>query len=271
MLPTRGASCRLSHDRATMAEGSCQQIMKIPKRWWTACLGAVLLSEVGADAKTIRFGGYDWTVRSGQGGPGPNQWDESNVWLDDSGFLHLKIRRRDGTWSCAELTLQQRLGFGRYQFQIDGPIDRFDPNVVLGLFNYPTRDVGGDATHEIDIEFARWGNPKFPIGNFTVWPVEKALKPTSKTFEFRLTGNGSTHRFEWTSTQVRYQSMQGHRDNDDELIQTWNYAPSDSAKRIAQQPMPLHLNLWLFRGQPPTDAQEVEIVVRSLRFTPIPQ
>ncbi|MCC6235673.1 MAG: glycoside hydrolase family 16 protein [Verrucomicrobiales bacterium] len=242
--------------------------MRTPKRWSIACMAAVLLSGLSADARTLRFGGYDWTIRSGQGGPGPNRWDESNVWLDDAGFLHLKVRHRDGVWTCAEVTLQQRLGFGRYQFQIEGPIDRLDPNVVLGLFNYPTSDVGADATHEIDIEFARWGNPKFPIGNFTVWPVEKTLKPTSSTFEFRLTGIGSTHRFEWTPTQVRYLSLQGWRDDDQERIHSWNYAPSDPAQRISQRPLPLHLNLWLFRGQPPTDQQEVEIVVRSLRFTP---
>ena len=82
--------------------------------------------------------------------------------------------------------MRKRLGFGRYQFQISGRIDRFDDNVVLGLFNYPTGDVGPDATHEIDIEFARWGDAKNPIGNYTVWPVEKSLKQVSKSFPFDL-------------------------------------------------------------------------------------
>ena len=49
------------------------------------------------------------------------------------------------------------LGFGRYQFQVIGRIDQLDPNVVLGLFKYPTPDVGPDGTNEIDIEFAQWG------------------------------------------------------------------------------------------------------------------
>lgn len=242
--------------------------MKTRVPWILASLVVTLTQPLHTLGATISFGGYDWAVRSGAGGPGPNRWEESNVWLDAAGFLHLKIRVRDGTWSCAEVTLQKRLGFGRYQFQIDGPIDAFDPNVVLGLFNYPTRDVGGDETHEIDIEFARWGNPKAPIGNFTVWPVEKALKPTSKTFEFRLTGPGSTHRFHWSPTRVFYQSLQGHRDDDQELISDWNFAPPDSVKRIAQHPLPLHINLWLFQGRPPKDMKEVEVVIRSVRFTP---
>jgi hypothetical protein len=32
--------------------------------------------------------------------------------------------------------------------------------------------------------------------------------------------------------------------------------------------MPVHLNLWCFKGRPPTDAKPVEIVVESFTFTP---
>ena len=38
---------------------------------------------------------------------------------------------------------------------------------------YPTPDVGPDGTHEIDIEFAKWGVPDAKIGNYTVWPVKR--------------------------------------------------------------------------------------------------
>ena len=58
-------------------------------------------------AKHIEFGGYTWTVKSGRGGSGPNEWDENNVWLDASTNLHLKISQGYGKWSCAVL---QQLG-----------------------------------------------------------------------------------------------------------------------------------------------------------------
>jgi hypothetical protein len=222
----------------------------------------------GAAAASISFGGYEWTVRSGQGGPGPNTWAESNVWLDAQGGLHLKIRQQEGKWSCAEVTMRKRLGFGRYQFQVEGRIDRFDDHVVLGLFNYPTADVGGDSTHEIDIEFARWGRATNPMGNFTVWPVDKAVKQTTKTFPFTLTGGTSTHRFDWSPGRVSYQSLQGLRDDDGEEIARWVFEPADASKRVSAQPMPMHFNLWLFRGQPPKDGKEVEVVIRSFRFSP---
>jgi hypothetical protein len=106
--------------------------------WKTKCVRAGLFMVLGfsTQAKDIEFGGYIWAVRSGRGGPGPNAWDENNVWLNTSTNLHLKISQRDGKWSCAEVTMKKRLGFGRYQFQTTGRLDRFDDNVVMGLFNY---------------------------------------------------------------------------------------------------------------------------------------
>ncbi len=140
--------------------------------------------------KDIEFGGYTWTVRSGRGGPGPNAWDESNVWIDVATNLHLKITQRDGKWTCAEVTMRKRLGFGRYQFKVSGRLDRLDDNVVLGLFNYPTGDVGLNATHEIDIEFARWGNHRNPMGitPFGQWRSRSSRCPTPSRSPWLATG-----------------------------------------------------------------------------------
>jgi hypothetical protein len=234
-----------------------------------ALASSVFLFSIGlVTAGSIQFCGFDWTVRSGRGGPGPNLWDTNNVWLDASGALHLKISRHQGQWSCAEITLPKRLGFGRYDFQIKGAIDQLDDNVVLGLFNYPTREVGPDATHEIDVEFARWGDPKNPMGNYTVWPVDKALKQQSHSFPFSVEGGESTHRFTWNRSQIEFKSWRGFRSDGDALFGDWTFRPEDAARRISQQPMPVHLNLWLFRGVPPKNGQELEIVVQRFTFTP---
>jgi hypothetical protein len=127
-------------------------------------------------------------------GPGPNSWDENNVWVDQDGYLHLTITNRGGQWYCSQVSMAGRLGFGRYQFWVIGRIDKFDPNVVFGLFNYPTPDVGPDGTHEIDIEFADWGKPKAPIGNYTVWPAKTGFNRAYKRFSIALNGDFTTHR-----------------------------------------------------------------------------
>jgi hypothetical protein len=37
---------------------------------------------------------------------------------------------------------------------------------------------------------------------------------------------------------------------------------------IGDEPMPVEINLWLFKGQPPKNRQQIELIVRSFTFTP---
>jgi len=237
------------------------------QRTWIVLLGLGLFSVPRVEAKDIVFAGYTWSVRSGHGGPGPNTWEENNVWLDGATNLHLKIACREGRWSCAEVTLRERLGFGRYQFQTTGRIDRLDDNVVLGLCNYPTGDVGPDATHEIDIEFARWGRAANPIGNFTVWPTEQGLKHVTHPFVFVFSGDAATHRFDWSRSRIVFESLNGHHDDQSQALAAWTYSPEEPARHISARPMPVHINLWLFQGRAPKDGQEVEVTIRDFKFT----
>jgi hypothetical protein len=188
--------------------------------------------------------------------------------MDDKGRLHLKISRKNDRWACAEVSTTRRFGFGTYQFQVVGRVDQLDRNVVLGLFNYPPRSVGPDGTNEIDIEFARWGLPDAPIGNYTIWPAEQGVKQTSKTFSFTLTDDDTTQRFTWKKESILLQSLRGHRDDSDEEFGRWLFHPADYQRRIPQQPMPVLINLWLFRGKAPTDGREVEIILMGFKFTP---
>ncbi|MBL0345593.1 glycoside hydrolase family 16 protein [Candidatus Villigracilis affinis] len=217
--------------------------------------------------RIIQFSGYDWVVRDGGlSGPGPNTWSGSNVWVDENGDLHLKISRTESGWTCAEVTTIERLGFGIYQFQVIGPIDQLDANVVFGMFNYPTEDVGPNATNEIDIEYAHWGNPEWPIGNFTVWPAQSGVEQTSESFPVTLNGTYTTHRFVWESQKILFQALHGHRDDNENEIANWLYKPDEPLVHISQQAMPVHINLWLFQGQPPVDGNEVEVIIHSFTF-----
>ncbi len=232
-------------------------------------ISSQVLGLVSAHSDTIKFSGYEWEVKSGEKlGPGPNSWKPSNVSVDDKGCLHLKISKVDGVWSCGEVAMTKRLGFGTYQFQIAGRIDQFDKNIVLGIFNYPTPDVGSDGMDEIDIEFAHWGIPDAPIGNYTIWPAKKEVKQTSHVFKFNLKDELTTQRFIWKSKSILCQSLRGHRDDDKEEFGRWLFEPKETNDRIPQQPLPVLLNLWLFEGHPPSDGKEVEIVIKNFKFTP---
>ncbi|MCF3639164.1 glycoside hydrolase family 16 protein [Rhizobium sp. TRM95111] len=233
-------------------------------------LAALSMTAASAVAKTLRFSGYDFVVRAaGKGGPGPNNWDPANAWLDKQGRLHLKLDKRGGRWFAAEVYTKKRLGFGTYEFKVSGRVDKFDRNVVLGLFNYPPADVGEDTTNEIDIEFARWGRKTNAIGNYSIWPAESGVDYTTKSFDFTLnSGAASTHSFDWRSRAIDFLSREGHRTDKGRVIHRWTFAPKQYRKRIPQDPMPLHINLWAFQGTPPSDGKPVEIVIDSFRFTP---
>ena len=62
--------------------------------------------------KTLHFSGYDWLARSAGSDRGgePNDYDPENEWVDEKGFLHLRMQDRNGKWTCAEVYLTRSLG-----------------------------------------------------------------------------------------------------------------------------------------------------------------
>jgi len=210
---------------------------------------------------TIRFAGLTWNVKNGIGGPGPNNWSDSpsNVWVDADDQLHLKIRKSGNTWYCSEIIAQQSFGYGEYRFYVASSVEKYDPEIVTGLFTYETDN------REIDIEFSHWGNTANAEGWFTVQPV---LSGNQQSFTMNLQSENSTHKFIWGNSSIFFQSYLGHYENlpsQDSLIREWtytgNYNPPAGNER-------LHINFWLFGGHAPVNQQEAEFVVKSV-FVPL--
>lgn len=220
-----------------------------------------------AGRPTLRWSGHLWNVKEGSGlGPGPNHWSADNAWVDGNGFLHLKISRAGGRWRAAEIGTARSLGFGTYQFWMEGRVDLLDPNVVLGLFGY----AGPDGTNEIDVELGRWGDAAGPNASYTVYPSVHGLPHVSEAFGLELEGTFTTQRFRWEPGRVVFQTLGGHRDDDASQIHGWSFAPAvDAARKIPQRAMPARLNLWLMNGAPPMNGREVEIVIRRFAYTPL--
>jgi len=212
------------------------------------------------------FSGYTFNVRSGGGGPGPNNWSTQNAWVDANGYLHLKISYSNGQWNAVEVYTNQSFGFGSYQFKVIGHPEVMDQNVVLGLFPYTTPAIGPDGTNEIDIEFATWGGAQTEHGNWTVWPANTSGVNTSHQFDMSANTGMSTHRFSWSSQQIYFQALTGLTDNNTGQYANWTFAPSDNVNLIPQNAIPLHMNLWLFQGQPPRDGAEEELVIAEFKW-----
>jgi len=239
-----------------------------------AVLAAACFSVSAQAQTTVQFSGYVWDVRQAEtGGPGPNCWDPKSVQVDALGRLHLRLTHRNGQWQCAEVSTQKSFGFGRYEFEVIGPLDKFDPNVVLGLFDYPNSSQGPDGTNEIDIEYSRWGKPSALPASTTIYPAtaqQAKLGPSAVSYAFPVPSglSDTTQRFARTAHFVRVQCLRGHQEGDSGEYARWLFQPANS-QCLPQQPLPVHLNLWLFHGHPPLNGQELEVTIERFSFVPM--
>ncbi len=223
-----------------------------------------LFMNTNTDAREISFAGLTWQVRDdGKGSPGGNFWRDENVWVDNFGRLHLQIRKVENTWTCAELQTIERFLFGKFSFEIIGRIDEFDKNIVFGLFKYP-QEKNRDGFDEIDIEFSKWGKDENGIGNYTVYSDVNGFAEDNYNFQFALEGTHSTHSFTQSANNIIFQSFHGHRNENKSggEIRELRFFGSN----IAKKPMPIYLNFWLFRGVPPSNSKEAEIVINDLEI-----
>jgi hypothetical protein len=218
--------------------------------------------------QSFSFAGLTWERKNGCGGPGPNCWEPANVTLQGDG-VHLRLTRQSGMWYSAEIRTTAPVPTGSYAFQLVGRSDLLDPNVVLGTFLYD--DAAGEAADpcpaELDLESSRFGDPLAPNGHFATYGSSACGAADWLSFSYVLTGDFTTHRIDWSPGVVTYSLLHGHRCSPEipqHLIARRTFA---SPLVPAAGGMRLHVNLWAFAGQAPTDQQEVEVVIRDVVTT----
>ena len=204
------------------------------------------------------FGGLTWQCKAEpQFGPGPNTWGADLAWVDQQGRLHLKIAKdAAGNWQCAEVTSDKSLGYGEYRFTFAGRLNELDRNIVLGLFTYL------DDAHEIDFELARWGQAAdAKNAQFVVQPATASRIVRFATGEVQRL----TCVLVWAADRVQWQCREGAGGPEARSLAAWTFTgntiPTASQEKV-------HMNLWLMRGQPPTNGQAAEVVIESFEFRP---
>lgn len=215
-----------------------------------------------AGARTLEWAGKNWVVKNGSDlGPGPNDWSDSTntVWVDENGFLHLKIAYISNAWHCAEVVSEQSFGYGEYRFKVATDLDQLDTNTVGGLFTYL------DDNNELDVEFVRaWTGT-----NNVSYATQPARPGNTYHFYAEFTeGNYSTHRFIWETNSIFYQSYFGHAEPPPAsgfVIAEWTYASNSIPVAGGER---VHLNMWLFQGRAPADTNHLELILHD--FTHVP-
>lgn len=246
--------------------------MKKPPAAALLVLMAVLgTAQLAAQTQTqyIDFSGYRWMVRRNDDPQGPmdNRFGPLgvNVFLRADGALILKIAKYNGYWYSGEVDTVQSFGYGTYTFQVETPIPKLHPDVIVGLFNYK------DSRNEIDIEFSSWGwAPEDIVGDYCVQPW--TTPGNLQYFDIKRFTVPSTHQFVWTSTRIDFYSWIGYGPkppaNDPSLVTSWSYT---NQAGIPKTTMPVLLNFYLFDGKDPRNYPNLlmEVVIKSFTFTPL--
>ena len=212
-------------------------------------------------SKVIHFSGYDWNVRaagSDRGGE-PNAYDPENAWVDQNGHLHLLMQQREGTWSCAEVSMTRSLGYGSYIFVVQDT-GHLSPSAVLGL--YTADDLRTDDVRtELDIELSRWGIPASKNAQYVIQP----FYVPENVARFTAPPGVLTHMFRWQPGTAFFQTVRG--------LQTGSSTAKVSEHKFTSGvPVPanetVHMDLYDFRHSRNSSQQPVEVVIEKFEFLP---
>ena len=225
--------------------------------WFVGNHGAILKRTI---PRTISFSGQQWFVRNAYGGPGPNYWcdNDSSVWVDNSGYLHLKVRKIGSVCYSSEVSTVGHTHPGVHRFYLIGRPDLLDQNLVFAPFLYR------DDTTEIDIEFSKWGRASPDSAQFVVQPSDSPGHV--ERFPIQLNGTYSTHYFDWETNSVIFKSFNGHYTDppSGNLINQWTYTGKNIPNLGDTNGFQVHINFWMDGGNAPTNGQDAEMIVSSV-------
>ncbi len=239
--------------------------------YFAIAAGSALEAQTTLSRQSISFSGRQWTVRQTvkPEGPGNNTFGgkDLGVLLNQDGSVTLRIFQKEGTWYAAELTTQQRTGYGEYIFRVRTAPRELDPNVVLGLFTYS----GGAAYNhrEIDIEFSAWGVKNAPVlGQYVIQPYQSPGQLFA--FDISQIKEPASYSFTWTEGKIDFLSWKGYgprpEDGSTDIIAAWSFADP----KVVPKPSPnVHMNLYLAKGDmPPSGRGLTEVTIDSFEFIP---
>jgi hypothetical protein len=215
-----------------------------------------------APAKQLKFSGYDWHVRtiaSDRGGLN-NLYDPENAWTDKSGALHLRLKKHDGRWTCAEVVMNQSLGYGTY-ITVTREISQLIPEAVLSLTTFD--DWGGEEHfREMDVEMSRWGNPAAKAN------AQFAIQPfyvPGNLMKFTAPAGTLTHVMRWEPGRVSFKTVRGSSDRPGAPV----VAEHVFTTRV---PTPgketFQFLYYVVAGEPASTKDENEVVVERFEYLP---
>jgi hypothetical protein len=210
--------------------------------------------------KKLQFSGYEWEIRqvpSDRGGE--TIYDPANGSTDANGFLHLRIARHAGKWTCAEVRLTQSLGYGTYSFVVQDT-SHLEPAAAFSMFTWD--ELGANENHrEVDIEISRWGDPNSKNGQYAVQPYYVAANVT----RFTAPSGRLIHSFSWEPGRLSFRTTLGSATPTGSSIVAHHVftsgVPSPGGESV-------RMDLYVFGYSPTPLEHEAEVVIEKFKYVP---
>jgi hypothetical protein len=214
-----------------------------------------------APPKTLHFSGYDWSVRAAgsQRGGQFNSYDPTNAWTDQNGYLHLRMGVRNGSWTCAELSMTKSLGFGSYKFTVQDSA-HLPPTAVIGMYTWD--EAGAGPFHnEIDIELSRWGNATGMNAQYVIQP----FYIPQNVFRFAAPAGVVTYAFRWEPGSLSFNAYRGSAGASNAGAVSAHTFTSGIPTAATET---VHVDLYDFHHSSASSQQPVEVVIEKFEFLP---
>jgi hypothetical protein len=154
----------------------------------------------------VNFSGFRWRVRkvpSDRGGT-KNPYDPNNVYVDQSGALHLQIVNRNNQWTCSEVNVTRSLGYGTYVFTVEDA-SHLDPAASFTMFTWDHSSTQGNHG-EFDVNIGRWGEAQNGDGD-AQFAIQPAFLPLNMA-RFKEPGGRLQHTIVWEEGRVTMTTTQ---------------------------------------------------------------
>jgi len=154
----------------------------------------------------LKFSGYDWDVRmtdSTKGGMN-NLYDAENAWTDASGALHMQIKKKSGSWSCAEIWLNRSLGYGTYSVTVRDT-SHLEPAANFSMFTFD-ESASDEHFRELDVEVS---GPGDAANKNSARYVKQPLYMAGNLFAFAAPSGTLTYVLRWESGHASFKTFRG--------------------------------------------------------------
>ena len=238
--------------------------------------GVLAWAQYPEEPTRVSFSGRDWGLRvtgnvpGDASGPGPNYWsDDPSVVNVGRDGLHLKIARIDDHWQSGEVYLPESLGYGTYTVRLSSPLDNLDDRTVAFPLWIGTAPLEEASRTGLGNEY-RGADSGSKTSNARTVLQTDAASGDSRPYVQPATDH-FTSQIEWQADHVTFRIWDGWSNNPApaDMIQERTYSGKDIAPlglHLGQERV--HINLWLVRGEAPTNSEGDEMVIHSFTYQP---